>query len=79
MDKTFEKLIEVLKGAMPDTDVSKVTKDSKLLTDLGIDSLNMMLLAITVEDAFNIRFEVGFHPETVGDLCEYIDKTAGNN
>lgn len=74
MDQTLEKLIEILKNAMPDKDISGVTRESKLLENLGLDSLNMMLLAIVVEDAFQIRFEAGFHPVTVGDLCDYVEK-----
>lgn len=73
MDNTLEKLKALLKNSMPDTDTEQVTRDSSLLADLGLDSLNLMLLAIVAEDEFNIRFEIGFHPETVGDLCDYID------
>lgn len=73
MDETLEKLKQILKRSMPDTDVSQVTRDSKLLQDLGLDSLNMMLLAIVVEDEFKIHFSTGFQPETVGELCKFIE------
>ena len=74
MDNTLEKLKALLKNSMPDTDTEQIMRDSDLLSDLGLDSLNLMLLAIVAEDEFSIRFETGFHPETVGDLCYYIDK-----
>ena len=74
MENTLEKLKALLQNSMPDTDTEQITRDSDLLSDLGLDSLNLMLLAIVAEDEFSIRFETGFHPETVGDLCDYIDK-----
>ncbi len=77
MDNTLERLKKLLKQSMPDTDVSQVTKETGLLMDLGLDSLNMMLLAIVTEDEFNIRFSTDFHPETVGDLCDEIEKAEG--
>lgn len=77
MDNTLERLKKLLKQSMPDTDVESVTKESNLLMDLGLDSLNMMLLAIVTEDEFNIRFSEDFRPETVGDLCDEIEKAEG--
>lgn len=74
MDTTLEKLKGLLKNSMPDMDTDQITRESSLLSDLGLDSLNMMLLAIVAEDEFNIRFETGFNPETVGDLCDYMEK-----
>lgn len=73
MDATLEKLKKILKNSMPDMDIAEVTRESNLLNDLGLDSLNMMLLAIVVEDEFKIRFDTGFQPETVGDLCKFIE------
>lgn len=73
MDQTLNHLKEILKDNLPDVDASQVTRDSVLLTDLGLDSLNMMLLAIVVEDAFHIHFQEHFAPVTVGDLCAYIE------
>ena len=52
----FEKLKEIFGRVMPQCDPATITMDSVLATDLGVDSLNMMLLAITVEDEFKIRF-----------------------
>ena len=50
----FEKLKEIFGRVMPQCDPATITMDSVLATDLGVDSLNMMLLAITVEDEFKI-------------------------
>ncbi len=69
----FDKLIEILKRIMPQVDTSKITKDSVLTTDVGIDSLNLMLLAITVEDEFNIHFDSTNELKTVGDICNFVE------
>lgn len=69
----FEKLVDVFKRVMPQMDASKITLESKLSTDLGVDSLNLMLLAITVEDEFKIRFESEASFETVQDIVDYVE------
>ncbi len=73
----FDKLIEILKRIMPQVDTSKITKDSVLTTDVGIDSLNLMLLAITVEDEFNIHFDSTNELKTVGDICNFVETHMG--
>lgn len=73
----FDKLIEILKRIMPQVDTSKITKDSILTTDVGIDSLNLMLLAITVEDEFNIHFDSTNELKTVGDICNFVETHMG--
>ena len=45
----FEKLKEIFGRVMPQCDPATIKMDSVLATDLGVDSLNMMLLAITVD------------------------------
>lgn len=70
----FDKLMDILQRVMPQVDTSKVTMGSVLTTDLGVDSLNMMLLAITVEEEFGIEFESNAKISTVGDICEYVQK-----
>ena len=73
----FDKLIEILKRIMPQVDTSKITKESVLTTDVGIDSLNHMLLAITVEDEFNIHFDSTNELKTVGDICNFVETHMG--
>ena len=77
----FDKLITILQRVKPNVDISGVTMDSRLITDLGIDSLSMMLLAISVEDEFDIEFGDDANFNTVKELCDYIEakKNAQNN
>lgn len=69
----FEKLKEIFGRVMPQCDPAPITMDSVLATDLGVDSLNMMLLAITVEDEFKIRFSSDAKLETVKDIVDYVE------
>ena len=64
----FEKLKEIFGRVMPQCDPATIKMDSVLATDLGVDSLNMMLLAITVEDEFKIRFSSDAKLETVNEV-----------
>lgn len=74
----FDKLLEILKEVKPSTDVSKITMDSNLATDLHIDSLSMMLLAINVEEYYNIRFDGNPDFKTVADICAYVEDKLSN-
>ncbi|MDD6261597.1 MAG: phosphopantetheine-binding protein [Clostridiales bacterium] len=74
-----EKLKTILSGVNPEINTETITEETKLVGDLGLDSLNMMLLAVQVEDEFGFRFDDMPTFETVGDLCRYIDnKTSGS-
>ncbi|MBQ1223995.1 MAG: acyl carrier protein, partial [Oscillospiraceae bacterium] len=53
--------------------------ETKLVEDLGLDSLNMMLLAVSVEDEFGFRFDDMPVFETVGDISLYIEKKTASN
>ena len=69
----FEKLVEIIGKVIPDADLSKVTKDTKLIEDLGFDSLAIMMMAMEIEDALGFRFTEFVKFETVGDACAYIE------
>lgn len=69
----YDKLLEILKEVKPNTDVSKITMESNLSTDLRIDSLSMMLLAINIEEAYNIRFDGNPDFKTVADICQFVE------
>ena len=71
---TFEQLKNVFTQVMPQTDVSCVTPDTSITGDLGVDSLHMVLLAIALEDAFQVRFEGVPVFKTVGDIVAFLDK-----
>ena len=69
----LEKLKELIGKVLPDTDVSGVTATTRLIDDLGFDSLAMMMMSMEIEDAFNFRFTEFVPFETVGDVCGYLE------
>ena len=74
----IEKLTDVMKLAMPASqlDVSKLTEDSNLITDVGLTSVGILYVVIAIEEFFQIRFDdVGFADfKTIGDVINYIEK-----
>lgn len=74
----LEKLKEVLAKVLPDIDMSEVTEDSRLVEDLGFDSLAVMMLSMEIEDSFGFRFTEFVQFETVGDVCRYVESRTNN-
>ena len=52
----LEKLKTVLKRVLPDMDMSSVTESTRLIEDLGFDSLALMMMSMEIEDAFDFKF-----------------------
>ena len=69
----LEKLKNVLSKVLPDVDMSNVTEETKLIEDLGFDSLAIMMMAMELEDAFGFKFKEFVKFETVGDVCAYLE------
>lgn len=72
----FEKLVNIFERIMPQVNTNEIKMESILTSDLGVDSLNMLLLAISVEEEFGIRFEQDAKLETVKDICDYVELKA---
>lgn len=70
----LEKLKEILAKVNRAIDMDSVTLDTKLVDDLGLDSLSIMLFAMEIEAAFNFRFTEPVNFVTVGDVCEFLEK-----
>lgn len=69
----FEKLKNVLARVLPEVDMSTVTEDTRLIEDLGFDSLALMMMSMEIEDAFDFKFTEFVKFETVGDVCHYLE------
>jgi acyl carrier protein len=69
-DRVFKVVAEEL--AIP---IERVSEGCRL-EDLGADSLDMIHLALALEDEFNVAIgdDEARSFETVGDIIEYIDK-----
>ena len=69
----LEKLKEILGKVLPDVDMSRVSESTRLVEELGFDSLAMMMMALEIEDAFGFKFSEFVKFETVGDVCGYLE------
>ena len=63
----------IFKQMNPNLDVDSVTLDTRLVEDLGLDSITILLLSFAIEKKFEIKF--GGTPKfgTVGEVAEYIE------
>ncbi len=73
----LEKLKVVLGRVLPDVDMSTVTESTRLIDDLGFDSLALMMMSMEIEDAFGFKFLEFVKFETVGDVCRYLEAKVG--
>ena len=64
---------EILAKVNKGIDMNAVTEETKLIDDLGLDSLSIMLFAMEIEVAFGFRFTEPVKFETVGDVCRYLE------
>lgn len=72
----IEKLKDVIKKVMPDVNTDGVTEETKLVEDLEFDSLGIMMLAMTLEDEFNVKFDGPIAFATVGDVVKFLENNS---
>ena len=74
----LEKLKAILEYTVADAAalLPKVSEQSELYTDLGLNSVGMLYIVIAIEETFGIRFDgVRFGDfKTVADVIDYIEK-----
>lgn len=74
-----EEIMSTLKGVLaivkPKLDQSNISESSNLVTDLGIDSLSMLLLSLGIEQKFGFQFETKEPFHTVSEVIDYIEKS----
>ena len=75
-DEIFCKLKEILSSLKSDIDTEQASEATRLIDDLGMDSLTLLLMALKSEKEFGIRFENMQASSflTVGEVCEYIER-----
>ena len=71
----FEKVKELLASQL-NISQDKITLDSKVIEDLGADSLDMIEMLMTMEEEFGISIpdEDAVKLSTVKDIVNYIKK-----
>ena len=69
----LEKMKEIFAKVFPDTDLSGVNEGTRLVEDMGFDSLAMMMMSMEIEDTFGFKFTEFVRFETVGDVIGYLE------
>lgn len=68
----LDKLKAVFQTVNPKQDLDKVTMESRLFEDLGVDSLTLLLLTLSIESEFGITLESDARFKTVDEVVKYI-------
>lgn len=74
-EQIIEKLKEIFKLVIHNNvDLSKVTLETNIIKDLGVNSVGLVYLVIGIEEMFEVDMsEVTFNTfETVGDVVGFI-------
>ena len=73
-DMIYDKVVEYIIAQLP-IDAKKITRDSRLVEDLGADSANLMMLIMDLETEFDITVsdEVLGQIKTVGNIVDYLE------
>lgn len=73
---TFEKVRKLI-GEQLNKPIEKITPDSKIIDDLGADSLDIVEMLMSLEDVFGLTVpdDVASSIATVKDIVEFIDST----
>lgn len=74
---TFDKVKAILIDQL-DVDEDKVTMDASIFDDLGADSLDVVDLVMSLEEAFGIEIpdDQVENIKTVGDIVKYVEDNA---
>ena len=74
-EKILEKLKEIIASIMK-TDVSGVSRESRLKEDLRADSLDKINMLMALEEAYDIEMdeEEALTFKTLGDVVDYLVK-----
>ena len=73
-----QELIDILLRTAPDTDISGITAESRLKADLGLTSLDFIMLMFEIQDKYGVTFTGEEAFETVGDVIRFLQENAGN-
>jgi len=71
---TFEKIAELIADSK-DMNVADITMETSF-EDMELDSLDVIEVVMSIEEAFGITLEIEDSVRTVGDLVELVDSLA---
>lgn len=76
MNSTMDRLIGLFDSVFEgELDISNVSEDSRLIEDIGMNSIGLLYMAMAVEEEFGVAFTNDDFPtlRTVGDVIRKID------
>lgn len=73
-----QELIDILLRTAPDTDISKLTNETRLKADLGLTSLDFIMIMFEIQDKYNVTFTGEEAFETVDDVIRFLQEKTGN-
>lgn len=73
----YDKVVALIAHQLP-VKKERITRDARLLEDLGADSANVMILVMDLEQEFDLEVddEVLAGIRTVGDIVDYLEAHA---
>jgi acyl carrier protein len=73
----FDRVVEILRDCI-DNKAIEITRESALVDDLGLSSLEVINIVATFEDEFGIEVPDRVIPtlRTVGDIVDYLEQNA---
>ena len=72
----YDRLLKLIKQYLPEDKIASATPESRLLADLGMDSIGMLMLSMALEEEFGVSFNAPVLFVTVQDVLDYLDKNA---
>lgn len=78
MSNTLNKLIGLFESVFEkEIDVTNINEDSRLIEDLGMNSIGLLYIAMAVEEEFSVTFtnDDFSYLRTVGDVIKKIEKS----
>ena len=73
-----QELIDILLRTAPDTDISNITTESRLKADLGLTSLDFIMIMFEIQDQYGVTFTGNESFETIGDVVRFLQENAKN-
>lgn len=73
-ENIFEELKVIVKMIKPNLDADTLTLQTRLIEDLGLDSLTILLLSFAIEKKFEFKFEGTPKFASIEEVIDYIEK-----
>ena len=72
-ENILDELKAIFKQISPKMDTDAITPDTRLVEDLGLDSLSILLMSFAIEKRFEFKFDVAQRFVYVGEVIGYIE------